>query len=84
MAGMPIGLMSTWIIDKVGLRWTLLTSSTLAFVGALIKCVVTFPGLEQNIDKDVQYWFTLAAQALIGAGNPLAFSIPNKVRILIY
>ena len=79
LAGMPMGLTSTWIIDKIGLRWTILTSSGLAFLGAFIKCIVTFPGLEQNIDKDAQYWCTILAQLLLGAGNPLAFSIPNKV-----
>ena len=84
IAGMPLGLTSTWIIDKIGLRWTILTSSGLAFVGAFIKCIITFPGLEQNIDKDTQYWLTISAQLLIGAGNPLAFSIPNKVGLGLY
>ena len=79
VAGMPLSLTSTWIIDKIGLRWNILASSFLAFLGAFIKCIVTFPGLEQNIDKDVQYWFTILAQLLLGAGNPLVFAIPNKV-----
>ena len=78
-AGMPLSLTSTWIIDKIGLRWNILASSSLAFLGAFIKCIVTFPGIEQNIDKDVQYWSTILAQFLLGAGNPLAFAIPNKV-----
>ena len=78
VAGMPLGLLSTWIIDKIGLRWTILTSSALAFAGALVKCLVTFPGLEENIDSDVRYWVSIPAQFLVGAANPLCFSLPNK------
>ena len=70
VAGMPLSLASTWIIDKIGLRWNILASSFLAILGAFIKCIVTFPGLEQNIDKDAQYWSTILAQFLLGAGNP--------------
>ena len=79
VAGMPLSLTSTWIIEKIGLRWNIIASSFLAVLGAFIKCIVTFPGLEQNIDKDVQYWSTILAQFLLGAGNPLVFAIPNKV-----
>ena len=76
--GMPISLMSTWIIDKIGLRQTILTSSSLVCAGAFIKCIVTFPGLDQNFDKNVQYWMTLCGQCLVVPGNVLAFCIPNK------
>lgn len=42
---MPVSLVSTWVIDRIGLRWTILASTGLAFCGALMKCLVTFPGL---------------------------------------
>ena len=79
LAGMPVSLISTWVIDRVGLRWTILSSTSLAFSGALMKCLVTFPGLEEEIDKGVQYWVTLVAQFLIGVASPLALCLPNKV-----
>ena len=78
--GMPLSLLSTWIIDKIGLRRTILASSGLVCSGAFIKCLVTFPGLDQNFDKNVQYWLTLCGQFLVGPGNVLAFCIPNKAR----
>ena len=76
--GMPLSLMSTWIIDKMGLRKTILASSGLVCIGAFIKCIVTFPGLDQHFDKNIQYWSTLCGQFLVGPGNVLAFCIPNK------
>ena len=79
IAGMPVSLVSTWIIDRIGLRWTIVTSTGLAFSGALMKCLVTFPGLEEDVGKDVQYWVTFVAQFLIGVASPLAFCLPNKV-----
>ena len=42
---MPVSLVSTWVIDRIGLRWTILVSTGLAFCGALMKFLVTFPGL---------------------------------------
>ena len=71
--------LSTFIIDQIGLRWTILTSSGLAFSGALMKCLVTFPGFEDGVDKGVQYWVTFVAQCLIGVASPLVFCLPNKV-----
>ena len=80
IAGMPVSLVSTWIIDRIGLRWTILCSTGLAFCGALMKCLVTLPGFEDGVDEGVQYWVTLVAQFLIGVACPLAFCLPNKVR----
>ena len=77
--GMPLALMSTWIIDKIGLRRTILISSGLVCTGSFIKCIVTFPGLDQYFETEVQYWLTLFAQFLVCPGNVLAFCIPNKV-----
>ena len=42
---MPVSLVSTWVIDRIGLRWTIMVSTGLAFCGALMKFLVTFPGL---------------------------------------
>ena len=79
IAGLPISLVGTWVIDKIGLRWTILTSTSFAFSGALMKCLVTLPGLEENITKDIQYWVIFVAQFLLGVATPLAFCLPNKV-----
>ena len=83
IAGMPVSLVSTWVIDRIGLRWTILSSTGLAFSGALMKCLVTFPGLEEDVGKGVQYWVTFVAQFLIGVASPLAFCLPNKVCCVI-
>ena len=81
--GMPLSLMSTWIIDKIGLRRTILASSGLVCSGALVKGFVTIPGFNQNLDKNFQYWLTLCGQFLVGPGNVLAFCIPNKASNII-
>lgn len=61
-------------------RFTVTFANVLTFLGGLIRCVSTFPGLEDSFNKDIQYWCAVAAQVLVGIANPLGFCLPTKVR----
>lgn len=52
----------------------------MTFLGGLVRCVSTFPGLNDEIDPEVQYWLGVVAQAITGVGNPICASLPTKVR----
>ena len=78
-----MGKLKTLIVDEVGLRRTVLASAGLALAGGLVKCLVTLPGLEESIDADLRYWLSIPAQFLVGAANPICFSLPNKVGPLV-
>ncbi len=43
--------------------------------------VSTFPGLNDSMEKDLQYTLSLIAQILEGLANPLAFCLPTKVAV---
>lgn len=79
LIGLPVCLISTWMVDKLGLRFTVTFANVLTFLGGLIRCVSTFPGLEDSFNKDIQYWCAVAAQVLVGIANPLGFCLPTKV-----
>ena len=40
----------------------------------------TFPAYNDSLSVEAQYWLSLAAQAINGLGNPVAVSLPTKVR----
>ena len=45
----------------------------------MIRGISSFPGIGEHIDFDAQYWMCFVGQALTGAGNPMAVSVPTKV-----
>jgi hypothetical protein len=54
--------------------------TVLTFLGGLIRGVSTLPFLANSIDKNVQFWLGFVGQTLTGMGNPMAVSVPTKVR----
>lgn len=54
-------------------------ANVLTFSGGLIRCVSTFPGLEESFDPTTQYWCAVVAQILVGMANPMGFCLPTKV-----
>lgn len=79
IVGIPMCLVSTYVVDVVGFRAGILLSSLLTFFGGLIRCLSTLPGINTSISLDTQFWLSVFAQALTGMGNPLAVSLPTKV-----
>ena len=49
IVGIPMCLVSTYVVDAVGFRAGLLLSSLLTFFGGLIRCLSTFPGLNTSL-----------------------------------
>ena len=88
-------LVSTFVVDALGFRLGMLLGTSLTFLGGLLRCLSTLPGLTDKmslvriIDKyfinfikyfqNVQFLVSVAGQALAGMGNPLAVSVPTKV-----
>ena len=54
----------------------------LTFLGGLIRGVSTLPLVANSLDKNVQFWLGFIGQTLTGMGNPMAVSVPTKVRPL--
>ncbi len=69
------------LIQLVHFRYTVLLAGSLCFCGGFVRMMSTFPGLMDSIDKDIQYWLTMFAQAMNGLANPLAFCLPTKVAV---
>ena len=80
--GIPFSIIAPIVVSKYGLRFGLYTGAFLTFIGSLLCCVSTFPGLmteENGIPPIVWYWMTLVGQALTGMACPFLACIPTKV-----
>ena len=84
IVGIPFCLISTWVVDRLGLRIAVLISTGFTFAGGTLRMLGTFPPWSETLDPNAQYWICVAAQALTGMGNPIAISLPTKVRRQIY
>ena len=49
IVGIPMCLVSTYVVDVVGFRAGILLSSLLTFFGGLIRCLSTLPGINTSI-----------------------------------
>jgi len=76
LVGIPSCLCSTYLVNKKGLRITVMVATISTFIGGLLR-LITAVGLD--IDKDTQFWLVLVAQAFNGVGNPIAVALPTKV-----
>merc|ERR1711892_446325 len=79
IVGIPMCLVSTYVVDVVGFRAGILLSSFLTFFGGLVRCLSTLPCINTSLSLDTQFWLSVFAQALTGMGNPLAVSLPTKI-----
>eukprot|EP00092_Neocalanus_flemingeri_P028874 GFUD01031352.1.p1 GENE.GFUD01031352.1~~GFUD01031352.1.p1 ORF type:complete len:468 (+),score=76.63 GFUD01031352.1:210-1613(+) len=77
--GIPMCLVSTFVVDALGFRTGMLLGTSLTFLGALVRCLSTFPGLTDSMDLNLQFILSVVGQALTGMGNPIAVSVPTKV-----
>ena len=68
-------LISTWVVDRFGLRTAIFLGTILTFVGGLVRAL----GSIESIDKNTQFWLSFLGQAFTGMGNPMAVSVPTKV-----
>ncbi len=68
--------MSSFVHRKI-----VLLTGCLTLTGGLLRMLATLPGLNDQLDEDVQYLVSLVAQLVIGVANPLAFCLPTKVAV---
>ena len=79
LVGMPACLVSTYLIDRGGLKLSVWITSMLTVACGLIRFIVTLPGIRDSMSEDLQFIFCMVAQTLIGIGNPICVSMPTKV-----
>jgi len=77
--GIPMCLVSTYVVDALGFRTGMYVGTLLTFLGGLVRAFSTMPGLTDTLSLDVQFWLSVLGQALTGMGNPLSVSVPTKV-----
>ena len=80
--GIPFSIVAPFVVSKYGLRFGLYVGAILTFVGSLMCCLSTFPGLmneENSVPPVVWYWMTLVGQALTGMASPFLACVPTKV-----
>lgn len=77
--GIPMCIISTYVVDALGFKTGMYVGTVLTFVGGGVRALSTLPGLNQQMSQDVQFYLSLLGQALTGMGNPLAVSLPTKV-----
>ena len=68
-------LISTWVVDRFGLRMAIFIGTFLTFMGGLVRTIGSIQSIE---DKNTQYWMSFVGQSLTGMGNPMAVSVPTK------
>ena len=73
--GIPMCLVSSYVVDALGFRSGMFLGCGLTFLGGLTRCLSTLPGLAQHMELDTQFWLSVTGQALTG--------IPSKIVKLI-
>jgi len=78
-AGVPTCLIATYLIESRGLRTGVKIGAYLTGVGGLLCCLSTFPGLNQHISKEYQYWMAVIGQGITGVACPFISGVPTKI-----
>ena len=78
-AGVPTCLIATYLIESRGLRTGVKIGAYLTGVGGLLCCLSTFPGLNQHISKEYQYWMAVIGQGITGVAFPFISGVPTKI-----
>jgi len=79
MVGIPMCLVSCYVVNSKGFRTGMYFGTVLTMLGGAIRALSTLPGLNKQMDLKTQYYLSLVGQALTGMGNPFAVSLPTKV-----
>lgn len=77
--GIPCCLIATFVYDYVGFKGGLLAGTLINFAGGLIRCLSTFPHLNNHMSLELQFVLSVFGQALAGVANCFAVSVPTMV-----
>nr|XP_019959339.1 PREDICTED: major facilitator superfamily domain-containing protein 7-like [Paralichthys olivaceus] len=78
VVAIPLSFGTTWMLDTLGLRITLILGSWLNMFGALLRFLGTIPGQEQK----KQYPLVMGGQTLCAIAQPLVIFAPTKLAAL--
>lgn len=78
VVAIPLSLGTTWMLDTLGLRVTLILGSWLNMFGALVRFCGTPPGR----DFTIQYGVVMLGQTLAALAQPLIIFTPTKLAAL--
>ncbi|XP_025893860.1 solute carrier family 49 member A3 [Nothoprocta perdicaria] len=79
LISIPFGLVATWVLDSVGLRWSVTLSAWLNMTGSIIRMfsVLKFLSLGSR-----SYWYLFVGQCLCALAQPLVIFSPTKLAAL--
>ena len=80
--GIPVAIAGTYVVEKIGLKKFIHLTMWFVLVGSLFRLISSFPGLEEKIDKSIQYWLQVTGQIFIGIANPMVGSLITYARII--
>lgn len=78
LVAIPLSFGSTWMLDTLGLRITLILGSWLNMFGAMIRFVGTIPSLSH----EAKYGVVMLGQTLGAMAQPLVIFAPTKLTAL--
>ncbi|PIK51349.1 putative major facilitator superfamily domain-containing protein 7 [Apostichopus japonicus] len=71
----PIGFVSIWVMDNLGIRSTILIGAWFNFVGIAVRC---FSGLS-GISDDARYPIVMTGQTIAAVAQPFLLFVPTKL-----
>ncbi|XP_074668862.1 solute carrier family 49 member A3 isoform X2 [Strix aluco] len=79
LISIPFGLVSTWVLDSVGLRCAVILSAWLNMMGSIIRMfgILKFLSLGSQ-----SYWYLFIGQCLCALAQPLIIFSPTKLAAL--
>ncbi|NXU49407.1 S49A3 protein, partial [Turnix velox] len=79
LISIPFGLVATWILDTVGLRFAVILSAWLNMAGSIIRVfsILKFVSLGSH-----SYWYLYIGQCLCALAQPLIIFSPTKLAAL--
>ncbi|XP_015786107.1 uncharacterized MFS-type transporter C09D4.1 [Tetranychus urticae] len=66
----PGTIPASWLLDRKGLRFTVLIGSFFTFVGALVKCASVQPD---------RFWVTMIGQTIVATCNLFVINLPPRI-----
>uniref|UniRef100_A0A8C4KJW3 Solute carrier family 49 member 3 n=1 Tax=Dromaius novaehollandiae TaxID=8790 RepID=A0A8C4KJW3_DRONO len=79
LISIPFGLVATWVLDSVGLRWAVTLSAWLNMTGSIIRMFSVLKFLSLGSQS---YWYLFVGQCLCALAQPLVIFSPTKLAAL--
>ena len=78
ITGIPCGVVATWLIDTIGLRFSVILSAWLNFLGAAVRVVSAIDGISESAMLPVVF----VGQTVAALAQPFVLFAPTKLSAL--